>query len=76
MVNVKLVYNEVIEEVDITGDFFLEPAEALEGLEGKIEGLETGVSVEKIVERLEQVDAELIGFSRKDIAEAVREALR
>lgn len=66
--------DEKIVDTEIRGDFFLEPPEKLHELEGKLSGLEINVSKEKIVEKLETVDAELIGFSREDIAKALRNA--
>lgn len=76
LVRVEVDYGEKIQNVDITGDFFLEPPESLERLEEALEGLKTGSNKDFMVEKLEEVDAELIGFSREDLAEAVEEAVR
>lgn len=63
-------------DVEIRGDFFIEPPEKLQELEDRIEGLDVKASKEEICEKLEDVDADLIGFSPKDVAEAFRKAAR
>ncbi|MFB6192971.1 MAG: lipoate protein ligase C-terminal domain-containing protein [Candidatus Nanohaloarchaea archaeon] len=76
MVNINLETDSgKVKSVSIRGDFFLEPAEKLEELEDKIEGLDKDTEAQKIEEKLESVDAELIGFSRKDIGKAFRKAV-
>jgi lipoate-protein ligase A len=73
-VNVKLEFGSEIENAKIRGDFFLQPPEALEELEAMLEGVRTDEAKETIIQALETVDAELIGFSAEDIAEAVKQA--
>jgi len=75
LVKVHLEYNGKIESAEIVGDFFVEPAEAIGDLEDALLGLSASVEDEKIVERIEEVDAELIGFSAEDVAQAVNAAL-
>lgn len=75
LVRVSVTYDETIESVRITGDFFLEPPEALEDLEAAIEGLRADASEDDIVDAIEQVDAQLIGFGPEDLAAATMEAL-
>lgn len=65
---------EVI-DTQIRGDFFIEPPEKLHELEEKISGSKTDDSLESIVKELEEVDAELIGFSREDLAKALKNAI-
>ncbi|AOV95452.1 hypothetical protein AQV86_06080 [Nanohaloarchaea archaeon SG9] len=67
--------NKKIENAEIRGDFFLEPPEKLEELERKLEGLETEAEKEEVVEKLEEVDVDMIGFSAEDVFEAFREAV-
>jgi lipoate-protein ligase A len=76
LVKVQIEYEEEIEDVKIRGDFFIQPPEALEKLEKVLEGMPKNVETEDIIEKLKEVDAELIGFSAEDIAEAVEEALK
>jgi lipoate-protein ligase A len=65
-----------VKQARIRGDFFLEPPEKLEELEARIEGLETDTGKEKIVEELETVEADMIGFSPEDVAEAFQKAVK
>ncbi len=76
LVKLEVDYGDKVEDISITGDFFLEPPEALEEFERALEGLKTDFSRDEVVEELEAVDARTIGFSRKDIAEALKEAVR
>ena len=62
-------------KVNITGDFFLQPPEALPVIEEKLSELDqkTREAAEKAIKT---VDAELIGFSPQHIAQAYMEALK
>jgi len=75
LVRVTATYEETIETVRITGDFFLEPPEARADLEAAIQGLSADASEGEIAAAVETVDAELIGFGPADLAAATREAL-
>lgn len=75
LVRVAASYDGTIESVTITGDFFLEPSAAREDLEAAIEGFDTDVSREELVDAIDAVDADLIGFSAEDLATATMEAL-
>jgi lipoate-protein ligase A len=70
------VEDQKVIDAEIRGDFFLQPPEKLEELQDKLTGLPENASREKITDELENVDAELIGFSREDVAEALRKALK
>lgn len=59
------------DEVSITGDFFIEPPEALEEVR---KALEEGEDREQILNALESIDAEFIGFSPEHVVEAFMEA--
>lgn len=61
-------------KAEIRGDFFLQPPEKLQELESKLEGLAEDQGKDEVVAELQEVDAELIGFSCEDIAEAFIEA--
>ncbi|MCX7622753.1 MAG: biotin--protein ligase [Thermomicrobium sp.] len=66
--------------VRVTGDFFLEPPEALDtiarALEGAPASLEEGELAARITQALEAFDrVELLGFSAEAVARAVRRAL-
>ncbi len=62
-------------DVEVRGDFFIEPPEKLEDLQERLEGIDIQASRQEVEERLEDLDADLIGFSREDVAEAFRKAV-
>jgi len=65
-----------LRDVKITGDFFLYPEEAIEGLESALRGLSVDSDFEAVVtQRLRELGAELLGAAPSDIAAAIRRAL-
>ena len=62
------------EEVNVRGDFFLEPPEALEEIEEKLSEL-SDAGKNQIIEELEDLDVEFIGFSPEHVVEAFKQAL-
>ena len=67
-----------ITEAFVSGDFFLEPDEALEDINAALVGLHTDTKVEDIAASISQRlpdDAQLIGFSPEAVGIAVRRAL-
>lgn len=75
LVRVAVTYDDEIEAVEITGDFFLQPPEALADLEAAIEGHAADVEAATLVEAIQQVEAELIGFDAADLAQVTVEAM-
>lgn len=72
------VQNERLHSVQVAGDFFLEPAEALQDICAALEGLPATASVADISTAIQQglrPAAALIGFSPEAVAIAVRRAL-
>lgn len=68
----------VIARASINGDFFLEPDEALEGLNGALAGLPASASREEIAAAVRAglpEGAQMIGFDESAVATAVRRAL-
>lgn len=64
--------------VEVTGDFFLEPPEALAVIAGALEGMPADLSEEEIAQRIRAAldpGVEMIGFSPEAVATAVRRAL-
>lgn len=76
LVRVDATYDESIESVQITGDFFLEPPEALSDLEKAVEGLAADVTTDDLAAAYATVEADLIGFDAEALAEATREAMQ
>ncbi|MBC2886771.1 lipoate--protein ligase family protein [Ochrobactrum sp. CM-21-5] len=67
-----------LSEVQVAGDFFLEPAEALDDICNAVEGLSAAASAEQIADAVRaglRPDAAMIGFSPESVAIAVRRAL-
>lgn len=64
--------------VELSGDFFLYPEEALTDLTSALEGLSVELSESEIAERIRMAmarDTQLLGSSPEGIATAVRRAL-
>lgn len=68
-----------LRNVQVTGDFFLEPPEALERIAGALEGVPVGdTSEDTLAERIRASlgeGVEMVGFSPEAVARAVRRAL-
>lgn len=62
---------EKFEDVKVHGDFFIEPAEKLEDIRELIEGLEKDFDRKELLSEIDDIDAELIGFSAEDIADVL-----
>lgn len=72
------VQDDKLHEVQVAGDFFLEPGEALDDIRNALNGLYITSSVEDIAKAVRnglRQDAVMIGFSPEAIAIAVRRAL-
>ncbi|HEU4742259.1 MAG TPA: biotin--protein ligase [Meiothermus sp.] len=71
------VYTGRLARVQVSGDFFLEPEEALDRINAALEGLPATSDEAEIAQAVRQVTAhaEMIGFSPEAIAVAVKRAL-
>lgn len=72
------VRNGLLRGVAVSGDFFLEPPDALEDINGALEGAPAGLGEEEISARLREAlgpGVEMVGFSPEAVARAVRRAL-
>jgi len=77
MVKIKLdIEDETVKQAKLRGDFFLEPPEKLGRLETAIEGLSVDSTADELAAKLENVEADLIGFSRRDIGKAFKKAVK
>jgi lipoate-protein ligase A len=72
------VIDGALRDVVLSGDFFLEPAEALEWMAAALEGLPANTPVDTIAIRVRAAaaHAELIGITPEGVAEAVRRAIQ
>lgn len=79
LVRVKVEYGERIDNVRITGDFFMHPEETLFEIEEALKGADSKESEFALVERISGIaakhDAQLIGVAPEDIARVLRMAI-
>jgi hypothetical protein len=67
-----------LKNVGVSGDFFLEPPEALSGITQALEDAPADLAEEEFAGRIRGaigLDVEMIGFSAEAVARAVRRAL-
>jgi lipoate-protein ligase A len=80
IVKVEVDYDESINKLKITGDFFLHPEDVLDEIEKSLSGLEKEASVEAIASKIHTImaahDARMIGISPESLARVVKEALK
>ncbi|ABG03425.1 conserved hypothetical protein [Rubrobacter xylanophilus DSM 9941] len=72
------VAGDRLRSVRISGDFFLEPPEALESISGALEGASAAASEEELAALVSGAlprGTEMVGFSPQAVARAVRRAL-
>lgn len=75
LVQVEAEFNNVFSEVSITGDFFVEPPQALEDIEQAVTDFPVNFSREDMTEAIEEVEAKLIGFSPEDVVKALKKVV-
>ena len=79
VVKVEVDCDNVINDIKITGDFFIHPEDILDEIEKSIIGLERSASIETITSniksRIADRDVQMIGISPESIALLIREAL-
>ncbi|NPV86603.1 MAG: hypothetical protein HPY45_11425 [Anaerolineae bacterium] len=80
LLRVDIGYSDRVEQVKITGDFFLHPEDVLSALEDTIRGTLLPIDSDGLALQLEAVlcsqHAEIIGFSPADLAEMIVEAVQ
>ena len=85
VVNGKLIkilvdYHEVIRKIEISGDFFIHPEEALKEIEEFLEGLDVNLDKENIEYKLRNFvnirNIKLIGFNEEDLADVIKESVK
>ncbi len=65
-------------DVEVSGDFFLEPPEALDAITAALEAMPAGLDEEAIARRVADAlapDVAMIGFTPASVARAARRAL-
>lgn len=78
IVKVEVVFDDVINKIRITGDFFLHPEEVIDDIEKSMTGLKKDASLDAISLKIRTIakDAQMIGISPESIASVIREALK
>ena len=80
LIRVDVGYQDSVEQVKITGDFFLFPDETLEQIEALLLGAKLPLDDAALVQRIEELlrvnQAELMGLSPADIIATLEEALQ
>jgi len=80
MVKVSVEYGYVLENVKITGDFFLHPEESIEDIERAVLSCHYSDSEQvfknKILEVAERKKIQMVGVTADDFAKVVKEAIR
>lgn len=67
-----------LSSVKVSGDFFLEPPEALADITAALEGATSDLAEQNLADRVREsvgVEVEMVGFSPEAIARAVRKGL-
>lgn len=79
LVKVSVSFSDLIESIQISGDFFLYPESCIASIEQRLSGIPSNPKIEEVQEIIDQVlreqNAEFLGLTAKDLAEAVVEAL-
>lgn len=72
--------SRMVESVQLTGDFFLHPEDAVSALEKSLVGLpvdaDRGVFLERLNAAIQESGAQLVGFSADDIVDTLLESLQ
>ena len=80
MLRLDVTFGKRIEQLKITGDFFLHPEDTLEKIVEKLTDISLPFQKDKLVKQLnlilEQAGAELIGISAEDIVSVLEEAVQ
>ncbi len=79
LVRMDITYTKQIDELIITGDFFLHPEEALDSIVSELKKASLPLQPAMVLTRLEKMldgmDAQLIGVSPEDLVSILDEAL-
>ena len=80
LVCVLIDYHEVIRKIEISGDFFMHPEEAITEIEEFLIGMDIKVDKDYIWYKLRNFvnirGIKLIGFGEEDLADVIKEALK
>lgn len=76
LIRVDVEYSDGIEDIKITGDFFLHPEELISGIEKGV----IGCKIEGVLDRINKIllenNGQLIGITPEDIMLTIKEAIK
>lgn len=79
LVRIKVSFNDNIDNVEITGDFFLDPAECLYEIENSLKNSAVDFQQQEIIEKINEIvkmkKAEFVGIDSATISKVLREAI-
>lgn len=79
LVRLKIDFDKTISSIQINGDFFLHPEEAITKIESSLIGSNVSDSIEsfeqKISNSLKKNNAQFIGLTSNDLAQIIKEAM-
>ena len=79
LIKIRVTWEDIITHLNILGDFFLHPEEAIELIESSVVGMPVSSTVQTITEKIETVVKEqhiqMLGIIPQDIAETIVEAI-
>lgn len=79
LLRIKIDLNGVVDKIQISGDFFLHPEDAIREIEGTLFGISAGMEEASISSLLEEEiksqGIEMIGISSQDIARVLKKAI-
>ncbi len=79
LIRVDVDYSDRIDNITISGDFFVHPEELLELVEESVVGIKLS-ELDSVADRVDAImnakNIQLIGITSKDIEEVVREAVK
>ena len=80
LLKISVEFDDVIDDVKITGDFFLHPEESIKDLEKNLFGLKSNADESSIISILndviEEKNIQLIGITSEAIAKTIRKAMQ
>ncbi len=80
LINILVDYHDTIRKIEISGDFFIHPEEALKEIEEFLIGLDVNSDKEIIEYKLKNFvnirNIRLIGFDESDLADVIKESVK
>ena len=80
LLKIEVDYDKKINNVKITGDFFLHPEDSINEIENSLKGLDVNEKEDNIIKKINEIveknNVEMIGISAEAIAETLKEAMK